>query len=301
MDGNVLGPVPAGCRERLVSHYGPAVGGWLKRVPRKLAEAARRCEVRLAGYHNAGCASVLAVGSTGDGQPVVLKAWYSRVRYRRELAALRAWPRGVAPGLIAAADDLAVAAMGLIAGRPGGARRPRHEAQAVALALGHLHRASRAPDGLPQLRDYVEDTIRPRIAQRSRLGTDIPTPLLAAIDRVDADGLPPVLLHADLYRENVLFTEQGRPVFCDPLPMVGTAAFDWAFWVAYYDLAADPVARLRLAVQIGRIPVARLVPWCVTLCVDGLLYYRDTDDPRATRMVEVLHALAAYDRQGAPC
>jgi len=100
------------------------------------------------------------------------------------------------------------------------------------------------------------------------------------------------LLHADLYRENIPFDRSGNPVFIDPLPMMGDPAFDWAFFTVYYDLARDPVRRLELASRYSSIPIVGLLPWCLLLCFDGLLYYHDVGDMREPRMVEVLSAIA---------
>ncbi|SDH42501.1 streptomycin 6-kinase [Sinosporangium album] len=101
-----------------------------------------------------------------------------------------------------------------------------------------------------------------------------------------------MLLHADLYRENILFDNARGVVFIDPLPMVGDPVFDWAFWTVYYDLERDPVDRLKLANQASGISSGELVPWCLTLCLDGLLYYRQVGDSRLGRMRDVMAAMA---------
>jgi streptomycin 6-kinase len=114
---------------------------------------------------------------------------------------------------------------------------------------------------------------------------------MAAVNRLPTRPDERVLLHADLYRENVLFDHNGRPVFIDPLPMTGDPVFDWAFWTVYYDLARDPSHRLLTAARVGGICPTRLLPWCLILCLDGLLYYVETADPRITRMIEVMTVL----------
>ena len=36
---------------------------------------------------------------------------------------------------------------------------------------------------------------------------------------------------------------------------------------------------------------SRLLPWCVMLCLNGLLYYLETADARVARMSEVMTVL----------
>jgi streptomycin 6-kinase len=105
-----------------------------------------------------------------------------------------------------------------------------------------------------------------------------------------------VLLHTDLYQENVPFTADGRPVFLDPLPMLGNPAFDWAFFVIYFDLARDPFTRLHVASQVSGIEAQALIAWCLPLCLDGLLYYHEVGDDREPRMREILVTLTAAGR-----
>ncbi|MFI6473980.1 aminoglycoside phosphotransferase family protein [Streptomyces sp. NPDC050516] len=301
MTKRTLGEIPAGGRRRLLAHYGPAARRWLDAVPGRLARAAERWKLSLGAYHDAGHASVIATATCLDGRPLLLKAWFDPSRYRREVDALRLWAGGPTVGVVEAADDLAVAALELVGGQPGGADRPEREIQVVAAALHGLHtfgQRRRRPDSLPRLADYLAREVRPRLERRlqkldlggwcSMVEAGLPT-----VADLEEGSCGPTVLHADLYRENVLFDWLGHPRLIDPLPMVGDPAFDWAFWTVYYDLGRGTDGRLATASRVSRIPVPVLAPWCRLLAVDGLLFYAESGDPRAPLMAEVLTDLLA--------
>ncbi|MGA5193388.1 aminoglycoside phosphotransferase family protein [Streptomyces exfoliatus] len=301
MEKRTLGEVSEECRRRLVTHYGPGVSGWLDAVPTLMERAAERWKLTLGAYHDAGHASVVVTAGTFDGRPLLLKAWADPTRFRNEVNALRLWAGGPTAGVVEAADDLAVAALEMIGGSPGGGERPPRELPTVAAALQGLHtfgRRRRRPRHLPLLTTYLHQEVRPRVQRRLESvdaspwqeHVDAAVPALGALEE---DSTRSTVLHADLYRENVLFDWLGHPRLIDPLPMVGDAAFDWAFWTVYYDLGHGTDARLATAARISRIPVPVLTPWCRALALDGLLFYLDTDDPRAPRMADVLAWLSA--------
>ncbi|HEX9033625.1 MAG TPA: phosphotransferase [Streptosporangiaceae bacterium] len=265
-------------------------------MPTAIADAAAQWSLTVTGYHDGGCASVIALASDGDHVSRVIKAWYDPDRYRHEVAALRLWGPPLAPAVTHAADHLAMAALRLIADRPGGAAAPADEYEVLAHGLYRLHSCTTAPEGFPSLEGYIDGEVRPRIHRRtSAIGAKIPESCLirgmAVVNRLPMRLDERGLLHADLYQENVLFDQDGRSVFIDPLPMTGDPVFDWAFWTVYYDLARDPSHRLLTAARVGGICLARLLPWCLMLCLDGLLYYVETADLRVTRMIEVMTVL----------
>ncbi|WP_430379124.1 aminoglycoside phosphotransferase family protein [Streptomyces sp. B1-3] len=296
-----LGEVPAGCQQRLLAHYGPEAQAWLDTAPDVLEQAAERWKLSLGDYHDAGHASVIATATAFDGRPLLLKVWADPTRYRHEVSALRLWASGPTADVIEAADDLAVAALELVGGRPGGAERPEREVQMVAAALQGLHtlgQRRRRPNSFPLLTDHLGTEMLPRIRRRMEtldldawhLLVDTALPALAGLQE---DPGRTTVLHADLYRENVPFDWLGHPRLLDPLPMLGDAAFDWAFWTVYYNLGHGTDGRLAAAARISRIPIPVLAPWCRALALDGLLYYLEAGDPRAPQMAEVLAGLSA--------
>lgn len=292
----MLGEVSPECCRRLIAHYGTEVSGWLDTVPTLLEQAAERWKLTLSGYHDAGHASVIATAVSHEGRPLLLKAWADAVRFRNEVTALRLWAGGPTAEVVEVADDLAVAALEMINGRPGGGTRPTRERQVVSAALHGLHtvgRLRRRPRDLPLLATYLHQEMRPRIWRRLacvNLGSwhDLANAVLPELMALEEDKSRTTVLHTDLYCENVLFDWLGHPRFIDPLPMIGDTAFDWAFWTVYYGLGHGTDARLGTAARIARIPVPVLAPWCRALALDGLLYYLETSDPRAPRMAEVL-------------
>jgi streptomycin 6-kinase len=306
MTARTLGEVPAGCRQRLIAHYGPKAEGWLDAVPDVLGQMAERWKLSLGRYHDAGHASAIATASDLDGRPRLLKAWFDPVRYRHEIRALRLWAGGMTAAVIETADDHAVALLEMVGGRPGGSRWRQQETQAVAGALHDLHTRGRARPrtrSLPLLSDYLRCTVLPRIEDRA-LNLDLGRwrslvdDAARALGTLSEDPERSTVLHGDLYRENVPFDEKGHPRLIDPVPMVGDAAFDWAFWTVYYELGRETSQRLATAARISRTPAPVIAPWCRLLSVDGLLYYVDTDDPRAPQMAEVLSHLPAREPSG---
>ncbi|RDG34770.1 aminoglycoside phosphotransferase family protein [Streptomyces corynorhini] len=306
MTTRTLGEVPTGCRERLIAHYGAKAQEWLDAVPEVLGQMAERWRLTLAGYHDAGHASVIATAADLDGRPLILKAWADPTRYQHEVCALRLWAGELTVDVMETADDQAVALLEMVGGRPGGSDWRQRETQMVAGALHGLHLRGRAelPEGsLPLLGDYLRFEVLPRIEKRAlRLDLGPWQPLaddeLRAITMLQEDPRRSTVLHGDLYRENVPFDGQGHPRLIDPVPMVGDAAFDWAFWTVYYDLGRETSQRLATAARISRIPVPVIAPWCRLLSLDGLLYYVDTDDPRAPQMFGVLSFLSVRGAGG---
>ena len=291
-----LGPVSAACRKRLLATHGRQADPWLDRVPKLLDQAAERWKLKLSGYHDAGHASVLAVATSIERGTVVLKAWFDRERYVNETAALRCWEPVNGRVIRTQDDELAVACLDVVGGVVAGRSRPPDDERRVAAALQMLHGHDGSGHCFPLLERHLAGRVEPRIRNRARrFAGKIPVECVGlgfdALRRRDRHGAP-VLLHADLYKENVPFGLDGKPVFLDPLPMRGNAAFDWAFFVIYHDLATDPVARLHLAAEASNHSVAALMPWCLMLCLDGLLYYHEVVDGREPRMAEIMATLA---------
>ncbi|MFJ5105444.1 aminoglycoside phosphotransferase family protein [Streptomyces sp. NPDC088554] len=306
MTTRTLGKVPTGCQERLIAHYGAKAQEWLDAVPEVLGQMAERWRLTLAGYHDAGHASVIATATDLDGRPLILKAWADPTRYQHEVRALRLWAGGLTVDVMETADDQAVALLEMVGGRPGGSDWRQRETQMVAGALHGLHLRGRTkpPEGsLPLLGDYLRFEVLPRIEKRA-LSLDLGPwqqlvdDELRAITMLQEDPRRSTVLHGDLYRENVPFDSQGHPRLIDPVPMVGDAAFDWAFWTVYYDLGRETSQRLATAARISRIPIPVIAPWCRLLSLDGLLYYVDTGDPRAPQMFEVFSFLSARGAGG---
>ncbi|WP_329433276.1 aminoglycoside phosphotransferase family protein [Streptomyces sp. NBC_01280] len=296
--------VPLGCRERLVAHYGCQVNEWLDSVPALITAAATAWGLSLGDFHDAGHASVLATATDPVGRPLVLKAWPDPGRYRRETAALRLWYADALEPVIRATDDRhAVAALSMIGDRPGGAERPLLEHGRVAEALHRLHTvAYDTPlSGLPPLGNYIAQDVLRRVHHRSTLTGDrrLTAAALSELAGLHESPHRTTVLHGDLYRENILFRHDGQPVLLDPVPMVGDAVFDWAFWTVYYRLGKDMDCRIRTALQTSGIPLPELLPWCVLLSLDGLLYYEESGDPRLPEMTTTLRALLSHASRSA--
>jgi streptomycin 6-kinase len=298
----LLPPVSVSCRNRLTGHYGSAVDGWLDHLPRLFATASRQWNLTLIGYHDAGHASALATAIDRQGHAVLLKAWPDPNRYVREVAALRLWHPGPGRIVLAADDALSTAVLRVIGPQPGGDEPPADEATLVAEAVQQAHSIGRSvPKGVfPPLSDHLRDTVMPRVRERRAATTyaHLAARITPHVSGLAEDPRRRTILHADLYRENVAFTRQGRPVLLDPLPMRGDALFDWAFWILYYRLGYGTQERLRQAASRSGVRRPHILPWCLLIGLDGLLFYEESGDPRAERMATVLDALCSQAEGG---
>lgn len=285
--------VPPGTHRRLTEHYGAGIAHWLTGIDRLFADAADQWDVRLAGFHDAGWTSVVAFGYLRDDQPVVLKALPEAERFVLEKEALTHWGGDGVCRLRRVSDDDQILMLDAVGRRIGGSTRPDDHAQRVAAALPRLHQREVMTGQVPLVVDYYRDTVMPRIEQRALRFADIvgATRVGRALDlcRDLASAVTTrVMLHSDLYAENVLFDVDQTPIFIDPHAKVGSPAFDWAFWCVYYTPTEGFAERVALCREQVPDLVDEVLAWCATLAVDGCLYYLDTDDPTAMAMLDDL-------------
>jgi streptomycin 6-kinase len=286
--------LPEGAVVRLTQHYGQAVSEWLSRAEETLASAAAYWNVQLAGFHDAGWTSVVGIGCDRRERLVVLKALPETRRYQQERAALRHWAGKGVCQLLDADDDDQILMTEAVGGAPGGADRPADHVQRVAAAIPLLHRLSAMPGGpVPLLADYYLDTVIPRIERRAAdysllIGPSNVRRAVSLSKSLCTLTGPAMMLHSDLYAENVLFDRTGRAVFIDPHAKIGSPAFDWAFWCVYYEPTAGFEARVALCRELVPSRFDEVLAWSMTLAVDGALYYLETGDDTAGSMLEVL-------------
>lgn len=298
--------VPAGAVRRLIDNCGQGIQGWLRDVPATLATLASRWKVTVSGYHDAGWTSVVAAGRDDTGRPVIIKLLPESERFRQERAALAHWAGAGVCHLLAADEAAQALLVEAVTETPGGAVRPPDHAGRVAEAIHRLHHYPAVADGpVPLLTDHYMDEVVPRISRRAirwgrRVGPAYVDRALELSRNLCAGQRPPAMLHADLYAENILFDEQGEPVFIDPHPMIGSAAFDWAFWCVYYAATDGFEERVELCRHHTPCDMDEVLAWVVTLAVDGALYYLDTKDTRVDAMLAVLDSpvLASLLRAG---
>lgn len=292
--GHVQRGLPAGARRRLTEHYGPDVAEWLSDVEATMASMASLWAIEVRGYHDAGWASVIATGVDASGRPVVLKAIPETDRYIREREALTHWAETPVCRLLRFDDSEQVLLLDSVAGVPGGAARPADHTKRVAEALPRLHQAEvTANSVVPLLIDYHRDGVIGCIEHRARrfrdqLGQRQIQRALEVCDDLCRRPSRQVMLHSDLYAENVLFDGDGRPVFIDPHAKVGSPAFDWAFWAVYYISIEGFAERAALCRVIAPEQYDEMLAWSLTLAVDGGLYYLDVVDERVDYMRSLL-------------
>lgn len=290
--------VPDGAILRLTDHYGQEVRTWLDNVHQVVSRAASRWGIRLSGFHDAGWASVVALGIDPAGRSVVLKAHPDRNRYLLERTALAQWAGGGVCWLLEADDDDQILLIKTVGDAAGGSPQPDDHECRVAAAIPELHRTYPDVGGIvPSLTDYYRDTVMPRIAHRGRafsseVGRDRADHVLRICRSLSEAACVNRMLHSDLYAENVLFDHAGRPVFIDPLPKIGPPAFDWAFWCVYYKPTSGFADRVALCREHVPEYVEEVLAWAATLAVDGALYYLDSGDDTALSMLDILDSPA---------
>jgi streptomycin 6-kinase len=285
-----------GATKRLMEHYGPEVGEWLERAGETVAAAATRWNFHLDGFHDAGWTSVVGVGHDDLGRIAILKALPESNRYHQERAALTHWGGDGVCRLLNANDENQILMIEAVGATPGGARRPDNHVEIVADALPGLHRIAAAPGHrVPMLTDYYLDTVLPRIERRvpnwgAPIGNYHVSRATSLCRELGSASGPCMMLHSDLYAENVLFDDARCAVFIDPHAKVGSPAFDWAFWCVYYASTSSFATRAHLCRE--RVPALfdEVLAWSTTLAVDGALYYLEEGNPAATMMMETMQS-----------
>jgi streptomycin 6-kinase len=273
--------IPAGTRQRITTHYGEFGEEWLETVADLIQQAAAKWNVTIAGSHDRGWASVVAYGKTADDHKVIIKAVLDPRRYASELAALRHWD-GVSAGRVLDADDTRQSMLLAMVGQvPGGAARPDDHQRRTAVRLPSLHRTEAEPGRAnTDVATLFHIEIRPRLERSDQLAESIGPDLVRAVldvgERLARSAARSVILHGDLYADNIVFDASGHPVFIDPRGLRGPAEFDWAFWCLYYlDTGFDE--RIALLDRL-HVDAHAVLPWIAVLAADGLRYHLRTAD-----------------------
>lgn len=250
--GNILlPPVPDSLRENLAFVLGAErAETWLAGA----VECARRLvrDWRLTPHEvlTGGSFSLCLRCVDDDGAETVLKVPASAEEGDAEIAALRAWAGDGAARVLRADPESASMLMNFL-GQVG--EGDYGLADIVDLAE-RLHRGERQGFDFPEVHDNLDRRVywaRERFAEVGYAHhlDDLRNAekVVAELSAVSGDR---VLLHGDLQAKN-LIVSAGELVAVDPMPVVGPALFDIAFWIAKSDHArptrtyVDEVSRLR--------------------------------------------------------
>ena len=237
---------------------------WIATVPDRLAAAASSWGLDL-GPEIPGGLLACVVAATSGGREAVLKLPSPWARGVDEVKALRAWGGKGAPDLLA--DDPELGAIMIERIRPG----DHADDLEAATVAGLLRALGVAPTtSAPALGPMVAR----RIANAEADGRSSPKRLAwarEALDRLEAERPPAVLVHGDFDERNILRCERRGVCAIDPLVAAGDPLYDAAYWIhgtgrqgrrARFNALSD-------AIDLDRDERARLRDWCGVIAVHG--------------------------------
>ena len=211
-------------RSFVARQFATAGRAWLESLPKTLAAVAAEWDLELGAELHGGVLACVLEARTALGEEVVLKVAGPWDRPRDEIACLRRWGGRGAPRLIHA--DPYRGAFLLERIRPATAATDA-TADEVARLIGLLHTAPADP--VPPLGEVVRARIEQAVAQ-GRAAPEQAAKALASVERLEGEAAEPVLLHGDLDDRNLLRCSLRGLAAIDPLPAVGDAAYDAAYW-----------------------------------------------------------------------
>ena len=202
---------------------GPAGAEWVRTVPGRIREAARRWGLDLDGPPRTGWTAIV-LPVRRDGEALALKVTWPHDDMRTEHLALRLWDGDGAVRLVAADPGAGL----LLLERLDADRDLRTLPIDAACAragelLARLHRP--APESLTAHAAYLAPHLE-RMATRERVPRRIRDRTLGLVRELSAAPGPSVVLHADLHYENVLYAADRGWVAIDPKPLRGHPGAD---------------------------------------------------------------------------
>ncbi|MGL6278382.1 MAG: aminoglycoside phosphotransferase family protein [Gaiella sp.] len=253
--------VAPGFRAFVARNLGDEGRAWLDRLPLLAAELAARWGLEL-GAELPGGALSCVLGATRDGAPVVLKLAGPWAHPADEALCLAAWAGEGAPLLLEA--DAERGALLLERVDPGALAVETTPTEVAAL-LRRLQLD--ALDGLPELEDVVRQRLARAVAQ-GRLPADRAARAAEALGALQRPGAASVLLHGDFDERNLLRSRGRGLVAIDPLPCVGDAAYDAAYWAHANGRPGRRERQSAIAAALA-LPLERLRQWGVVVAAHG--------------------------------
>lgn len=266
--GHSVPAIPESLRENLAYGLGPA------EAERWLDHAVERAEELFASWDLtprqvlAGGSESLCVKCDGvDGSPLVLKLPASMSSGATEIAALRVWGGDGAARVVREEPSLSAMLMNFL----GWVGEGTFTLAEVLDLADRLHEADVASYDFPSVEANVARRLAWAAERFAGAGNEA-----AAADLVKAEKLlgellygedRQVLLHGDLQPKNLIVSDHGLAVV-DPMPAVGPAVFDLAFWIVKC-VEDHPMGDCRSAVLSLRpdLDADALQRWCWALAV----------------------------------
>ena len=285
--GHSVPPIPESLRENLAYGLGPA------EAERWLGQAVQHAEELFVSWDLtpqqvlAGGSESLCVKCEGpDGSPLVLKLPASLSGGETEIAALRVWGGDGAARLLRAEPGLSAMLMNFL-GRVGEGTYTLAEVLDLA---DRLHEADLASHDFPSVEANVARRLVWAAERFAEPGGEAAAADLAVAEKLLGHllygGDRHVLLHGDLQPKNLIVSDQGLAVV-DPMPAVGPAVFDTAFWIVKC-AESHPLATCQSAVLALRpdLDADALQRWCWALAVVESRPYLGPANVRRTEYIE---------------
>jgi len=272
-------PLPALLAERVAADADPARLGWLDRLPRIVADVARRWELDLGDpFQPGGQCSWVAPARTATGERLVLKIGWLHPEATHEAQGLRFW--GGNGSVRVYADELLADSVALLLERcdPGtqlaGLPEPDQD-DVVCAILGRLWREPPAGQEFRSLaamcRQWAAEFETANAARTVALDPGLVRAGIELFCSLPASADRQVLLATDLHAQNILAAEREPWLAIDPKPHIGDPAYDaLQHMINCERLIDDPAGLVRRLADLLQLDPQRLQLWLFARCVQGL-------------------------------